>query len=92
MTGKAVLVLEDGRVFTGREFGAVGQTLGDVETSGRAGFVIVAVKKKDGSTTRGTDPETRLAVSDLDKPEVFKTQTPEGKAARDAMWTEVKAS
>ena len=37
-------------------------------------------------------PETRLAVSDLDKPEVFKTQTPEGKAARDAMWTEVKAS
>ncbi len=37
-------------------------------------------------------PQTRVAISDLDKPEVFKTQTPEGKAARDAMWTEVKAS
>ena len=37
-------------------------------------------------------PETRVAIADLDKPEVFKTQTPEGKAARDAMWTEVKAS
>lgn len=37
-------------------------------------------------------PETRVTVADLDKPNVFKTQTPEGKAARDAMWTEVKAS
>lgn len=37
-------------------------------------------------------PETRVSVADLEKPNVFKTQTPEGKAARDAMWTEVKAS
>jgi spermidine/putrescine transport system substrate-binding protein len=37
-------------------------------------------------------PEARVSLADLDKPEVFKTQTPEGKAARDAMWTEVKAS
>ena len=27
--GKAVLVLDDGRTFTGTTFGAVGQTLGD---------------------------------------------------------------
>jgi hypothetical protein len=40
----------------------------------------------------GRLPEARVSLSDLDKPEVFKTQTPEGKAARDAMWTEVKAS
>jgi spermidine/putrescine transport system substrate-binding protein len=37
-------------------------------------------------------PQTRVALTDLNKPEVFKTQTPDGKAARDAMWTEVKAS
>ena len=35
----AVLVLEDGRVFTGREFGAVGQTLGEaVFSTGMSGY------------------------------------------------------
>jgi len=37
-------------------------------------------------------PGTQITVADLSKPNVFKTQTPEGKAARDAMWTTVKAS
>jgi len=37
-------------------------------------------------------PGTQISVADLSKPNVFKTQTPEGKAARDAMWTTVKAS
>jgi voltage-gated potassium channel len=56
--------LEMGEVELKADSPLVGQTLGDVETSGRAGFVIVAVKKKDGSTTRGTDPSTRLAAGD----------------------------
>lgn len=39
MTGKALLVLEDGRVFTGTEFGAVGQTLGEaVFSTGMSGY------------------------------------------------------
>ena len=37
--GKAVLVLEDGRVFTGTPFGAVGQTLGEaVFSTGMSGY------------------------------------------------------
>src|SRR6476646_10452329 len=36
---RAVLVLEDGRVFTGTEFGAVGQTLGEaVFSTGMSGY------------------------------------------------------
>lgn len=36
---KAVLVLEDGRIFTGREFGAVGETLGEaVFSTGMSGY------------------------------------------------------
>jgi carbamoyl-phosphate synthase small subunit len=39
VTGKALLVLEDGRVFTGTEFGAVGQTLGEaVFSTGMSGY------------------------------------------------------
>ncbi len=39
MTGKAVLVLEDGRIFTGAPFGAVGQTLGEaVFSTGMSGY------------------------------------------------------
>lgn len=39
MTTKAVLVLEDGRVFTGTAFGAVGQTLGEaVFSTGMSGY------------------------------------------------------
>lgn len=39
MTDKAVLVLEDGRVFTGRPFGAAGQTLGEaVFSTGMSGY------------------------------------------------------
>ncbi len=37
-------------------------------------------------------PACTVTVEDLGRANVFKTQTPEGKAARDAMWTEVKAS
>ena len=39
MTDKAVLMLEDGRVFTGTVFGAVGQTLGEaVFSTGMSGY------------------------------------------------------
>ncbi|OYN80828.1 glutamine-hydrolyzing carbamoyl-phosphate synthase small subunit [Mycolicibacterium sphagni] len=39
MTGKAHLVLEDGRVYTGTEFGAIGQTLGEaVFSTGMSGY------------------------------------------------------
>ncbi|MET0900413.1 MAG: glutamine-hydrolyzing carbamoyl-phosphate synthase small subunit [Mycobacterium sp.] len=39
MSNKAVLVLEDGRVFTGTSFGAVGQTLGEaVFSTGMSGY------------------------------------------------------
>ncbi|MGD9531656.1 glutamine-hydrolyzing carbamoyl-phosphate synthase small subunit [Pseudonocardia sp.] len=39
MTGPAVLVLEDGRIFRGEEFGAVGQALGEaVFTTGMTGY------------------------------------------------------
>lgn len=39
MSSKAVLVLEDGRVFTGTAFGAVGQTLGEaVFSTGMSGY------------------------------------------------------
>ena len=39
MTGKAHLVLEDGRVYTGTEFGATGQTLGEaVFSTGMSGY------------------------------------------------------
>src|SRR3954452_25552296 len=39
VTTKAVLVLEDGRIFTGTEFGAVGQTLGEaVFSTGMSGY------------------------------------------------------
>jgi carbamoyl-phosphate synthase small subunit len=38
-TGRAVLVLEDGRVFTGTPFGAIGQTLGEaVFSTGMSGY------------------------------------------------------
>src|SRR3954462_13708537 len=39
VTSKAVLVLEDGRIFTGTQFGAVGQTLGEaVFSTGMSGY------------------------------------------------------
>ena len=39
MSNKALLVLEDGRVFTGTPFGAIGQTLGEaVFTTGMSGY------------------------------------------------------
>ena len=39
MTSKAVLVLEDGRIFTGTKFGAFGQTLGEaVFSTGMSGY------------------------------------------------------
>ncbi|KAA0111927.1 glutamine-hydrolyzing carbamoyl-phosphate synthase small subunit [Mycolicibacterium sp. P1-5] len=39
MTGKAHLVLEDGRVYTGTEFGATGETLGEaVFSTGMSGY------------------------------------------------------
>ncbi len=73
MTGKAVLVLEDGRVFTGREFGAVGQTLGEaVFSTGMSGYqetltdpsyhrqIVVATAPQIGNTGwNGEDGESR---------------------------------
>src|SRR6202165_2229378 len=39
VTGKALLVLEDGRIFTGTTFGAVGETLGEaVFSTGMSGY------------------------------------------------------
>src|ERR1700752_4071878 len=39
MRGKAVLVLEDGRIFTGTPFGAIGETLGEaVFSTGMSGY------------------------------------------------------
>ncbi|BBY35863.1 hypothetical protein MMIN_39240 [Mycolicibacter minnesotensis] len=39
MNARAVLVLEDGRTFTGRPFGALGQTLGEaVFSTGMSGY------------------------------------------------------
>ncbi len=73
MTGKAVLVLEDGRVFTGREFGAVGQTLGEaVFSTGMSGYqetltdpsyhrqIVIATAPQIGNTGwNGEDGESR---------------------------------
>ena len=73
MTGRAVLVLEDGRVFTGREFGAVGQTLGEaVFSTGMSGYqetltdpsyhrqIVVATAPQIGNTGwNGEDGESR---------------------------------
>jgi carbamoyl-phosphate synthase small subunit len=73
VTGKAVLVLEDGRVFTGTEFGAVGQTLGEaVFSTGMSGYqetltdpsyhrqIVVATAPQIGNTGwNGEDGESR---------------------------------
>lgn len=69
----AVLVLEDGRVFTGREFGAVGQTLGEaVFSTGMSGYqetltdpsyhrqIVIATAPQIGNTGwNGQDGESR---------------------------------
>lgn len=71
--GKAVLVLEDGRVFTGTAFGAVGQTLGEaVFSTGMSGYqetltdpsyhgqIVVATAPQIGNTGWNTeDGESR---------------------------------
>jgi carbamoyl-phosphate synthase small subunit len=76
MTGsKAVLVLDDGRVFTGTTFGAVGQTLGEaVFSTGMSGYqetltdpsyhgqIVVATAPQIGNTGwNGEDGESRGA-------------------------------
>lgn len=72
-SGKAVLVLEDGRVFTGTPFGAVGQTLGEaVFSTGMSGYqetltdpsyhgqIVVATAPQIGNTGWNTeDGESR---------------------------------
>ena len=72
-TGKAVLVLEDGRVFTGTSFGAVGETLGEaVFSTGMSGYqetltdpsyhrqIVVATAPQIGNTGwNGEDGESR---------------------------------
>lgn len=73
MTNKAVLVLEDGRIFTGTSFGAVGQTLGEaVFSTGMSGYqetltdpsyhrqIVVATAPQIGNTGwNGEDGESR---------------------------------
>lgn len=70
---KAVLVLEDGRVFTGTAFGAIGQTLGEaVFSTGMSGYqetltdpsyhrqIVVATAPQIGNTGwNGEDGESR---------------------------------
>ncbi len=70
---KAVLVLDDGRVFTGTAFGAVGQTLGEaVFSTGMSGYqetltdpsyhgqIVVATAPQIGNTGwNGEDGESR---------------------------------
>ena len=71
-TQKAVLVLEDGRVFTGTPFGAIGQTLGEaVFSTGMSGYqetltdpsyhrqIVVATAPQIGNTGwNGEDAES----------------------------------
>ena len=71
--GRALLVLEDGRVFTGTAFGAVGQTLGEaVFSTGMSGYqetltdpsyhrqIVVATAPQIGNTGwNGEDGESR---------------------------------
>jgi carbamoyl-phosphate synthase small subunit len=71
--GRAVLVLDDGRIFTGTEFGAVGQTLGEaVFSTGMSGYqetltdpsyygqIVVATAPQIGNTGwNGEDGESR---------------------------------
>jgi carbamoyl-phosphate synthase small subunit len=71
--GKAVLVLEDGRAFTGTEFGAIGETLGEaVFSTGMSGYqetltdpsyhrqIVVATAPQIGNTGwNGEDAESR---------------------------------
>jgi carbamoyl-phosphate synthase small subunit len=70
---KAVLVLEDGRTFTGTEFGAIGETLGEaVFSTGMSGYqetltdpsyhrqIVVATAPQIGNTGwNGEDAESR---------------------------------
>jgi carbamoyl-phosphate synthase small subunit len=73
MRGKAVLVLEDGRTFTGTQFGAIGETLGEaVFSTGMSGYqetltdpsyhrqIVVATAPQIGNTGwNGEDAESR---------------------------------
>ena len=72
---KAVLVLEDGRIFTGTTFGAVGQTLGEaVFSTGMSGYqetltdpsyhgqIVVATAPQIG-TPAGTTRMPRAAAT-----------------------------
>ncbi len=72
-SGRAVLVLDDGRVFTGTTFGAIGQTLGEaVFSTGMSGYqetltdpsyhgqIVVATAPQIGNTGwNGEDAESR---------------------------------
>ncbi|MES1213169.1 MAG: potassium channel protein [Singulisphaera sp.] len=42
----------------------VGQKVGNVEVSGQGGFVVVAIKKADGTIVRAPQPESPLEVGD----------------------------
>jgi carbamoyl-phosphate synthase small subunit len=73
MSARALLVLEDGRIFTGRPFGAIGQTLGEaVFSTGMSGYqetltdpsyhrqIVVATAPQIGNTGWNTeDSESR---------------------------------
>ena len=68
-TERALLVLEDGRVFTGTTYGAIGQTLGEaVFSTGMSGYqetltdpsyhgqIVIATAASRPITTRKTKP------------------------------------
>ncbi len=42
----------------------VGQKVGNVEVSGQGGFVVVAIKRRDGTVVRAPDPSEDLAAGD----------------------------
>jgi carbamoyl-phosphate synthase small subunit len=75
---KAVLVLEDGRVFTGTPFGAVGQTLGEaVFSTGMSGYQETL-----------TDPSYHGQIVIATAPQIGNTgwNTEDGESREDKIW------
>ncbi len=56
--------LELSEIEIGKTSQLVGRTVGDVELAGTAGFVIVAIRRADGSLRRAPEPDVVLAAGD----------------------------